>query len=186
MLSKLILLYISFFQIHVPLMQDYRSAELTELAIQLEMHYPNEGWIKYHQFAKGLHDAMTLPSLKEAFLYDRGDGTNPLNPTIWWTLHGQNCRNWIDWLEKQKLINQQFGNLEMAQEIHNRIKDVEWVHSIYDKIDDLARGSYSPLNRRRAIKFVKERIGDEAFFKMELPRAEEYIWAHWKNSGGVK
>lgn len=163
MIIKLILLYFGLFQIQLPCSYDIKFKELNDLAITLEMHYPNDEWISYNKYLKGFYDSITLPSLKEAFLYDRGDGINPLQPTIWWTLHGKSCRDWISWLEMHKSFNQQFGNRELAQEIHLIIKDVEWVHSIYDAVDDLARSTYPPLKRRKAIQFVKDRTGEDAF-----------------------
>lgn len=179
MILKVILLYFGFLQIQLPCSYDIKFKELNELAIELEMHHPKERPISYNRFIKGFYESITLPSLKEAFLYDTGEG-DYVNSTFWLQVHARNCSGWIEWLTAQRNVSRLWGNMEKAQEIHLIIRDVEWVYGIYDAADDLSRGSYPPLKRRKAIKYVKDRIGEEAFFKMELPRPEEFIWAHWR------
>lgn len=185
MIIKLILLYFGLFQIQLPCPYDIKFKELNELAITLEMHYPNDEWISYNKYLKGFYDSITLPSLKEAFLYDTGEG-DALRPTIYWTLHGRNCRGWLEFLENHKRLLIQFGQKDQILEVNRFISDIEWVHGIYDKLDDAARPSYPILKRRASIKYVQDRIGMEAWWKNEPPRPEEFLWAHWKTSGGVK
>lgn len=178
-LVKLILLYAGFLQIQLPWQSSIKFKELTELSCDLEIVLKDDRWIRYDDFLMGFYDAVSLPSLKEVFLYEQGDGHNPLNPTIWYTHHGKNVRGWIDILQQQRRDLMFTGPRDRVSELDEFLKDLEYVHSIYDKLDDACRVTMKPITRRKAIKFVQDRIGIKDWDKMKLPRPEEYLFWQW-------
>lgn len=199
LIRQILICFLSMIQIDLPdslANKLFGTENLETVAIKLQMHMSPFDIPAYDTFwrndknrigfdeptyqfiKKNFYESMVLPPAEELMIFDLGDrpyeNKYPLiNYPVcgsWWLTHKiVSIREISNYYYGIKSKYMEYLTKEDINDIDNRIKYLNYLIEIYDKADDTCRYRASMLYRRRALKYLKENLGEKNYYNRKLP-----------------